>query len=158
MKLSKYRLKDGSIYWHKLYYDIVPSFLTKYGPPFGSYNYAAYLYQPHKYIMELIDEVRYFIQRGRRGYSDRDMWGLDYYLTSWMPSALKQLRRTKQGTPIGLSEIQWQGKLARIIRAFETAQKLSDLTYIKPEEYQKALKQFRKDFDVFKNYYFNLWD
>ena len=43
MFLKKYRLKDGSIYFHKLYFDNVPKFLTNGCPPFGSYNWAYYL-------------------------------------------------------------------------------------------------------------------
>lgn len=158
MLAKRYLLKDGSIYWHKLYFDIVPKWMTKYSPPFGAYNYAHYLYQPHKYFGELYDEVRYFIQRGQRGFSDRDVWSIDYYMCSWMPQALEQLRRTKHGTPIGLTPKQWDSKLDRMINAFKIARKIQDFEYIKKEEYQVALKQFRKDFNVINTYFFNLWD
>ena len=91
--LNKYRLTNGKIYWHRLYFAIVPEWMTRYAPPFGSYNYAAMLYQPHKYVMDLYYEVKWFIQRGRRGYSDRDTWSLDQYLASWMPEALERLEK-----------------------------------------------------------------
>jgi hypothetical protein len=155
---KRYRLKDGSIYWHKLYYDIMPRFLTRYSPPLGDYNYAHYLYQPHKYVQELYLAAKWFMQRGYRGYSDRDVWSIDFYLNSWMPKALEQLKRTTRGHPIGMSEKAWDLKLDRMIRAFETAKAIEGYEYLTPEKYRVALRQFRKDFDVFKNHYFSLWD
>ena len=52
--------------------------------------------------IEMYREVKYFIQRGRRGWSDRDAWSLDYYLTSWMPEALGYIRKHKHGVPIDM--------------------------------------------------------
>ena len=43
--------------------------------------------------------TKYFIQRGRRGWSNRDTWSLDYYLDSWMPEALEHLKKNKHGFP-----------------------------------------------------------
>lgn len=42
-------------------------------------------------VAEPIMGIYDFWQRGRRGYADRDVWGLDEYITSWLPSALVQL-------------------------------------------------------------------
>lgn len=156
--LKKYRLKDGSIYWHKLYYALVPDILTRYSPPGGSYNYACYLYQPWKYAGELLDNVKWFIQRGRRGYADRDVWSIDWYLCNWMPQALADLKRTTHGYPVGLSPKRWEAKIDRMINAFRVARKIQNYDYKTREEYQAALKQFRKDFNVFKMHFFSLWD
>lgn len=155
---KRYRLSDGSIYWHRVYFDLVPNWMTKYAPPGGDYNYAAYLYQPHKYIIALYDQVKWFIQRGYRGYSDRDTWSIDYYLCSWMPQALATLRKRKIGTPIGLTKKQWNAKLDRMINAFKIARKIQDYDYKTAKECQAAVKQFRKDFNLVKVYFFNLWD
>lgn len=158
MKLKKYLLKDGSIYWHKLYYDLVPDILTQYAPPGGDYNYAYYLYQPHKYVVALYYQAKWFIQRGRRGYADRDVWSIDWYLCNWMPQALEDLKRTSHGHPIGMSQKTWEGKLDRMINAFKIARKIQDYDYVNRAEYTVALKQFRKDFNVFKTHFFGLWD
>jgi hypothetical protein len=154
----KYRLKDGSIYWHKLYFAIMPEWTTRYSPPFGDYNYAAYLYQPHKYIIALYDEVKWFIQRGRRGYSDRDVWSIDWYITSWMLQALEQLKRDTHGHPIGMSKHSWDTRLDLMVNAFRIARKIQDCDYKTPEEYNLALKQFRRGFNLFKTHFFSLWD
>lgn len=36
--------------------------------------------------------IKSFIQRGKRGYADSDVWNLNSYLSSWMPDALEKLR------------------------------------------------------------------
>jgi len=158
MILKKYRLNDGSIYWHKLYYDIMPRFMTRYAPPLGDMNYAAYLYQPHEYVIDLYNQAKWFIQRGYRGYSDRDAWSIDYYLCSWMPAALTTLKKRKIGHPCGLTDKAWHDKLDRMINAFKIAQKIQNYDYKTKEEAQAALKQFRKDFNLVKIHFFNLWD
>jgi hypothetical protein len=155
---KRYRLKDGSIYWHRLYFAIVPEWMTKYSPPFGDYNYAAYLYRPHKYIHELYLAVKWFIQRGRRGYSDRDVWSIDWYLCSWMPQALEQLKHNSRGHPCGMSQKSWANKLDNMINAFKVARKIQNYDYKTTKEVQMAVKQFRRNFNLFKVHFFNLWD
>lgn len=156
--LLHYRLKDGSIYWHKLYYATVPQFLVRHSPPFGMYNYAHYLCKPHEYIRELFAECRWFVQRGQRGYSDRDVWSIDYYLCSWMPQALRDLKRSKHGYPIGMSQKTWEQKLDSMTEAFQVAKKINNADYRTPEAYRRALKQFRRKFNVVKMHFFDLWD
>jgi hypothetical protein len=155
---KKYRLKDDSIYWHKLYFSLVPKWMTKYAPPLGDYNYAFYLYQPHKYFITLYDQAKWFIQRGYRGYSDKDTWSIDWYLCSWMPQALETLKKRKMGHPVGLNRKSWYAKIDRMINAFKIARKIQNYDYKTTAEVQAAVKQFRKDFDVFKNHYLSLWD
>lgn len=48
-------------------------------------------------------EVKYFIQRGYRGYSDRDRWGLSYYLATWLPKALREIKNKHTGVSIGFA-------------------------------------------------------
>jgi hypothetical protein len=156
--LKKYRLKDGSIYWHKLYFDLVPKWMTRYSPPLGDYNYAAYLYQPHKYVITLLDQAKWFVQRGYRGYSDRDTWSIDWYLCAWMPDALETLKKRKIGHPLGLTKRTWDARLDRMINAFIIARKIQNYDYRTTEECQAALKQFRRDFNLVKIHFFSLWD
>ncbi len=44
-------------------------------------------------------QVRWFIQRGRRGWSDYDMWGMDYYMARLNIEMLVELRRNAHGYP-----------------------------------------------------------
>ena len=56
----------------------------------------------HK-IKDFPREIKYFVQRGRRGYSDRDIWSYDYFLADIIGNGLKQLADTtkllKSGRP-----------------------------------------------------------
>jgi hypothetical protein len=49
-------------------------------------------------------EIKWFIQRGRRGWADCDTWSLDDYLTSWLPAALRYLKEHKHGVPSAVVE------------------------------------------------------
>ena len=49
-------------------------------------------------------EIKWFIQRGRRGWADCDVWSLDNYLNGWLPSALRCLKEQKQGVPSSMFE------------------------------------------------------
>lgn len=48
-------------------------------------------------------EVRWFIQRGRRGWSDRDMWSMDEYVARVNVEMLARLREIAHGYPSNLS-------------------------------------------------------
>jgi hypothetical protein len=61
-------------------------------------------------------EIKWFIQRGRRGWADCDVWSLDNYLNGWLPNALRCLKEQKQGIPSSMFEPEdciaegdWQG-------------------------------------------------
>jgi len=56
-----------------------------------------------KPIRHLPLSIRCFIQRGRRGWSDRDMWGMAGYLARLNVEMLAELRRIAHGSPAGLS-------------------------------------------------------
>ena len=45
-------------------------------------------------------ETKYFIQRGKKGYSQRDVWAIDYYLMEIIPSMVKDLKSSLHGTPM----------------------------------------------------------
>ena len=89
-------------------------------------------------------EIKYFIQRGIRGWSNRDSWSIDWYLTSILVPILKKLKENKHGHPMQVypkdckldkygnpikeeekKAIQrWNYILNIIIKTFETTQKI----------------------------------
>jgi hypothetical protein len=153
---KKYRLKDGSIYWHRLYFALVPRWMTEYAPPLGDYNYAAYLYQPHKYVIALYDRMKWFVQRGYRGYADCDIWNLDYYLSGWMPAALKQLEQTKYGTPIGMTSRGWETRIRIMREGFEAVREMDDLS--NRDRYKPLKHKMDKGLRMFAEHFLCLWD
>jgi hypothetical protein len=154
--LDKYRLEDGSIYWHKLYFDNVPKWMSNYSPPLGDYNYAAYLYQPHKYVMALYDKAKWFIQRGYRGYADCDAWSLDYYLAGWMPAAIKYLEENKHGTPIGMTPKGWATRLRIMREGFEAVKEMDEIP--NRNRYRQLKRKMDKGLRLFAGHFLCLWD
>jgi hypothetical protein len=99
---------------------------------------------------EMYSEVKWFIQRGKRGWADRDVWSLDYYLNGWMPEALRHLKKTKHGTPMSMfpsepeyikpcgnptdaaHEIaiaRWDATMDKMIAAFEASRRMDEGLY-----------------------------
>ena len=117
-------------------------------------------------------EVKWFIQRGKRGYADCDCWGIDSYLVDIIPKMIKQLKKYQAGVPTCMyanttidnqynwtdeeSEVareRWDRVLNEIIVAFSfmkkelEAQKLEKIEIIIRN---KGVKQLYK-------YFYNLW-
>lgn len=76
-----------------------------------------------------------FLQRGKRGWADRDTWGFDYHLAKIITEGVIYLRKIKHGAPgdlfySGRSDeegfAEWDEILVNIIHTFETAQKIID--------------------------------
>ena len=45
-------------------------------------------------------ELKYSLQRFRRGYSDLDSWDIGYWLVTILPPMINAMRRDNQGVPI----------------------------------------------------------
>jgi hypothetical protein len=96
--------------------------------------------------------IKYFIQRGRRGWADCDTWSLDGYLNGWMPAALKHLKAAKHGIPCSMfdglptkegdpychtdeaykaAEARWDSIMDRMIGGFEASGRILDGLYEK---------------------------
>jgi len=97
--------------------------------------------------------AKYKIQRANRGWADCDVGSLDYYLSQWLPDALKLLRSTKHGTPFSMfepgecetiqsdgtqwageeasarAEAKWQVTLTKMIEGFEALNRMDDGLY-----------------------------
>ena len=67
---------------------------------YGYFDYMYYpLYRRWYSLSRIPSEVKWFIQRGKRGYADCDVWSLDSYLNSWMPEAIHQLKKRESWIP-----------------------------------------------------------
>lgn len=89
-------------------------------------------------IVDFPREVKYFIQRGKRGYSNRDVWGFDYYLAKVISGGIDKLIKNIHGYPGKLKNIkQWISILRKIKKTFVMAEKISDgeLMYLPTGQY-----------------------
>jgi len=124
----------------------------------------------------MFEEIKYFIQRGRRGYSDRDLWSFDSYLCDIIPPAVRHL---KQGTGCP-SELwdkkakndechKWDETLEEIAQGFEAAKEIANpkLRWVEKDKweqevdvlkYEQLNKKYNRAMDLFKKHFLSLWD
>jgi hypothetical protein len=62
--------------------------------------------------------IKWKIQRAQRGYSDRDLCSLDYYLAGVIGNSLRQLMKTAHGHPLDMSFEEYLCMLDRVSYGF----------------------------------------
>ncbi len=102
---------------------------------------TAYYHVAH-HIKELRWNIADFLQRGKRGYSDRDLWNLDLYLAGWIPKAIRHYLNHDEGHPAELTAEQWHEILHKIEQAFNDY--VSD--YAEKESTVEGIQLFAKWF------------
>src|SRR4029077_10429539 len=109
-----------------------------------------------RYVEHLYLEAKWFVQRGCRGYSDSDAWNLGYYVASWMPDALNQLIRVKNGYPMGMTRKGWETRLRTMREGFMAVNKLE---HIPSRKEQVSLeRRTEKGLRMFAEHLLSLWD
>lgn len=130
--------------------------------------------------MNIIKEIKYFIQRGKRGYAENDLWSFDDYLCDIIPLALRELKKRSSGCSSFLWDEEktnnecwkWQEILEEIAQGFEAAKAITRLNYFRfikredgyyiyeiDEEKLKMLTQkYERGMKLFKDFFLNLWD
>lgn len=134
--------------------------------------------------MDFFREIKWFIQRGRRGFADCDAWTLDNYLSKVIYKSILHLKENQNGyIDENLSKKEYDEILDKIIYAFHTAELISNGTYFYLSTYENKLhdyiyhkekfkelkidivvmswddcKRYETGWDLFKKYYFSLWD
>ena len=110
-------------------------------------------------------EIKWFIQRGRRGYSDRDIWGFDFYLSEIICGGINELKNQVHGVPgeiaekfkdkndsdsIDIAMIEWKRILGEISWTFETSIKIqeNDLIPVFDERKRKQADKFVKSLNM----------
>lgn len=120
--------------------------------------------------------IKWFIQRGWRGYSDKDSWSIDQYLNSWMPKAIRDLK-IGWGYPIqvyvdlfpddefekvnkihsALAHAKWHEILETIALGFEAGKKINEYNFEGASELKILEDQVYEGLRLFREYYLNLW-
>lgn len=139
------------------------------------YKKSYYLTRPDKLAIDLKNRLIWFVQRGKRGYADCDVWALDYYLSGWLPAAVRQIGNghghpvqictcpSKDGIiclspPMGCDGAAvWKAITEDIAKGFEAAHTiLNDWPNAHEEEVLKV--QMEYGLNLFNRYFLNLWD
>jgi len=163
----------------------------KFAPGFFKSWERLFSYKPWFFIPRITKDtwhqIKWAWQRIFRGYDDRITWGLNGYLSEFMPKIIKTMIESLHGTPMneeteeGMTIKEWKGILEKIALGFEAADKLNDNKYMKKvklkeprkdifgedsyDDYvfdQKIYDNLNDQFDygmkLFHKYYFHLWD
>lgn len=142
-------------------------------------------YRIMDFIKNIPREIKWFFQRGTRGYSDKDVWSIDIWFKSIIIPMLEQLKETKQGHPIDMTEEEWNLTLNNMINYFKECtdfycsekneyedeymsrimsaneyDKLLANKWLKREEEIDKYKNEMKDraFELFSKHFYSLWD
>lgn len=107
-------------------------------------------------MRDLYLKIKWFIQRGRRGFADCDVWDFDIYLSRIIKDGLKELKQWKDGYPCDVSPKEWDKILSDIIYTFETEEKC--LEDFKHDSERNDDKRKNRGWVLFKKYFHNLWD
>ena len=131
--------------------------------------------------------LKWWCQRAKRGFSDRDVWSIDYYLNSILPKMLRQLKETTHGYPGSVQGFKtWQNLLERMALGFEASDRITDAKnwvmnddnefYVEntffeetnpwtPEQVKsfreldrRDMRTFKQGMNLFTKYYHSLWD
>ena len=128
-------------------------------------------------IKDSPSEVKWFYQRGSRGWSDRSAWSIDTWLVDNLIPMLERLKNNKHGTPASmfrkkdgvdkdgnstdeahrLAEQRWDNVLREIIYGLKCAKTIQDYDY-KDVEVKKLTKSSKRSFELIGKHLFNLWD
>lgn len=100
--------------------------------------------------------VKWFIQRGRRGWADCDVWSLDGHLARIISEGTKRLEATDHGYPPELTPEEWSAILLRISDVFYKYYHHMELETLEDE--LKVVEDLKEQFEVLKKYYVHLWD
>ena len=122
-------------------------------------------------------EIKWASQRVFRGYDDRVIWSIDWYIANNLPKWLLKLKKNKIGVPTSMFEEEYYSKsyddlddvhmqqahdkfdaiLDQIIKGFQDYEKMNQVRYDSPK-YKELKESFDNGFDLFREYFSNLWD
>ena len=108
--------------------------------------------------------VKWFIQRGSRGWADCDVWSIDCYISEIMPDMIDRLQSNGHGYPMELTQEEWDKILVTMKEGFLASKRMQNLEYehepgdtVWPQ-YDEDKKKFDEALELFCKYYFDLWD
>ena len=112
------------------------------------------------YSKKFFRNIKYCIQRIRRGYCDADLWSFDYWFLNVVPAILKQFAKESVGYPT-LFEIEWYEKhkdeIEMTFDEMRAAELWDDKRKIIHKKIEKAWKNLllniANDFERAKHYF-----
>ena len=134
----------------------------------------------YRQLKEIPSRIKFFVQRGHRGWSDQDAWAIDYWMVDNLIPMIKRLKNDSNGTPMSmfrkkdgvdkdgnptdrasrLAEQRWDDMLGEIIYGLKCTKALQELDYDYNDKNKTKLlnKRVEKTFTLIGKHLFTLWD
>lgn len=95
-------------------------------------------------------EKKFIKQRIKNGFDDSETWSLYSTIAQFIYPRLKRYKEVNNGTPMGLTENEWNDILDKMIFSFKYA---NDDSIEERENYSK----FEEGINLFAKYFLQLW-
>ena len=113
----------------------------------------------------MIDKIRDFIQRGRKGYANSDLWSFDNWLSRLIANGLREFKGNCYTYPgDGISWEEWMAILDEMIECFEeqcrSLDNISGEDFLKKwgERREHQRQKLHRGLELLERYYYDLWD
>ena len=115
------------------------------------------VYRFTRWLEETTDEIKYKFQRLTRGYSDDEVWGLNYAMCKWMLPRLKRLGEIRHGYWGDRSEKETKKAYADMIFALEFF--LDEDSWMTTKKNNtKNYARYLKGLELIGKHWQSLWD
>ena len=112
----------------------------------------------------MFSSIRRFIERGRKGFCNEDLWSFDNWLSGLIARGLREFKKNCYSYPNDIDNWdEWMSVLDEMIECFEEQTRgISNFlpssleTYKKRKAHQR--EKLHKGFELLKKYYYDLWD
>jgi len=141
------------------------------------YRVSYFLTHPWTFFSWSWERTVWAWQRVFRGWDDRVVWSIDWYLAETIPLWLMKLKEDKHGIPVSMfrdddwdeekcehidgaderAGARWDSILDEIISGFEQYEHLQYKSK-NDKDYEEMSNEFETGFDLFREYFGALWD
>jgi hypothetical protein len=88
-------------------------------------------------------------QREKYGFDERELWDLHTVIAAFVYPRLKMFAEYTASVPMGMKPLEWRNILEKMVRAFEL---------IITDQVEAHHAEVTEGLDLFREYYFDLWD
>lgn len=117
-------------------------------------------------IEEFFKGIKWKFQRAHRGYSDCDLWSINYWFLDTFPRMLRDFSKGLHSSPCNTTSGEWEDIIERMAITLERSSPYYWTNQL-PDDYssdqlvecfKKAEKHWNMFIDMFKEYFYDLWD
>lgn len=128
-------------------------------------NIRSFIYRTINVIRLFPRQIKWFFQRGFKGWCDEDIWSIDITLNERLPRMIRELKDVQIGCYPSFfdkdiyidPESAWHVVLERIAEGFEANNALCNLNFKNEKEKFELERKCKLEFRLFIKYYNCLW-